>query len=207
MTIISVANIKGGVGKSTLATNIAGFFASKGHEVCLGDVDKQQSSQLWLGLRPPSIPRIHSWPIDFDHIKKAPQNCEYAVMDTPAGLHGWRLKEVLNLSDKVIVPIQPSIFDIFASREFLNELNQAKRSKRFKLGIVGMRVDERTLAATQLKDFMQSIDVPVLGFIRDTQYYIQMAAHGFSLFDMSPSRVQKDLDQWQPIVEWLKQKD
>jgi chromosome partitioning protein len=207
MTIISVANIKGGVGKSTLATNIAGFFASKGHQVCLGDVDKQQSSQLWLGLRPPSISKIQSWPINFDHITKAPQNCDYAVMDTPAGLHGWRLKEILSLSDKVIVPIQPSIFDIFASREFLNELNQAKRHTRFSLGIIGMRVDERTLAATQLKEFMKALDVPVLGFIRDTQYYIQMAAHGFSLFDMSPSRVQKDLEQWKPITEWLLQKD
>jgi chromosome partitioning protein len=127
-------------------------------------------------------------------------------MDTPAGLHGWRLKEVLNLSDKVIVPIQPSIFDIFASREFLNELNQAQKTKKFSLGIVGMRIDERTIAASKLKDFMHAIDVPVLGFIRDTQYYIQMAAHGFSLFDMSASRVQKDLEQWQPIIEWLTQK-
>ena len=207
MTIISIANIKGGVGKSTLATNIAGYFASKGREVCLGDIDKQQSSQLWLGLRPPSISKIHSWPINYDHITKAPEHCDYAIMDTPAGLHGWRLKELLSLSDKVIVPIQPSIFDIFASREFLNELTQAKKSRRFSLGIIGMRVDERTIAATKLKEFMQAIDIPVLGFIRDTQYYIQMAAHGFSLFDMSPIRVQKDLDQWQPIVEWLKQKD
>jgi chromosome partitioning protein len=206
MTIISIANIKGGVGKSTLATNIAGYFAASGHEVCLGDIDRQQSSQLWLGLRPPSIAKIHSWPINFDHITQAPQNCEYAIMDTPAGLHGWRLKEVLNLSDKVIVPIQPSIFDIFASREFLNELNQAQKTKKFSLGIVGMRIDERTIAASKLKDFMHAIDVPVLGFIRDTQYYIQMAAHGFSLFDMSASRVQKDLEQWQPIIEWLTQK-
>lgn len=205
MTIISVANIKGGVGKSTLTTNIAGYFASKGHEVCLGDIDKQQSSQLWLGLRPPSMSKIQSWPITFDHITNAPQNCDYAVMDTPAGLHGWRLKEVLSLSDKVIIPIQPSIFDIFASREFLNQLNKIKKSNRFALGIVGMRVDERTIAATKLKEFMQAIDVPVLGFIRDTQYYIQMAAHGFSLFDMSPSRVQKDLDQWEPILDWLHQ--
>ncbi len=203
MSVVAVANIKGGVGKSTIATNIAGYFATQGHRVALGDIDRQQSSQLWLGLRPTNISRIESWRINFDNIIPAPQDIEHAVIDTPAGLHGWRLKEVLNISDKILVPIQPSIFDIFASREFLNELNAYKKIKKFSIGIVGMRVDERTIAAGKLKEFMDALEIPIVGFIRDTQYYIQMAAHGFSLFDMSPKRVARDLEQWQPIVNWL----
>ncbi len=203
MSVVAVANIKGGVGKSTIATNIAGYFATQGHRVALGDIDRQQSSQLWLGLRPTNISRIESWRINFDNIIPAPQDIEHAVIDTPAGLHGWRLKEVLNISDKILVPIQPSIFDIFASREFLNELNAYKKIKKFSIGIVGMRVDERTIAAGKLKEFMDALEIPIVGFIRDTQYYIQMAAHGFSLFDMSPKRVARDLEQWQPIMNWL----
>jgi len=203
MSVVAVANIKGGVGKSTIATNIAGYFATQGHRVALGDIDRQQSAQLWLGLRPTNISRIESWRINFDNIIPAPHDIEHAVIDTPAGLHGWRLKEVLNISDKILITIQPSIFDIFASREFLNELNAYKKIKKFSIGIVGMRVDERTIAAGKLKEFMDALEIPVVGFIRDTQYYIQMAAHGFSLFDMSPKRVARDLEQWEPIVKWL----
>ena len=203
MSVVAVANIKGGVGKSTIATNIAGYFATQGHRVALGDIDRQQSSQLWLGLRPTNISRIESWRINFDNIIPAPHDIEHAVIDTPAGLHGWRLKEVLNISDKILIPIQPSIFDIFASREFLNELNSYKKIKKISIGIVGMRVDERTIAAGKLKEFMDALEIPVVGFIRDTQYYIQMAAHGFSLFDMSPKRVARDLEQWEPIVNSL----
>ena len=51
MPVVVVANPKGGVGKSTMATHIAGYYASKGHSVMLGDADRQQSSKLWLGLR------------------------------------------------------------------------------------------------------------------------------------------------------------
>jgi len=101
MTVIAVANIKGGVGKSTLATNIAGYFAARGQRVALGDIDRQQSSQLWLGLRPTNLSKIESWPINFDHITASPKHVTHAVMDTPAGLHGWRLKTVLEMSDKI----------------------------------------------------------------------------------------------------------
>jgi chromosome partitioning protein len=205
MTVIAVANIKGGVGKSTLATNMAGYFAAQGQRVALGDIDRQQSSQLWLGLRPSNLSKIESWPINFDHITASPKHVTHAVMDTPAGLHGWRLKTVLEMSDKILIPIQPSIFDIFASREFLNQLKSYKQLKNISLGIIGMRVDERTIAAAKLKEYMDALDIPVVGFIRDTQYYIQMAAHGFSLFDMSPQRVERDLQQWEPITKWLEE--
>ena len=128
MPVVLVANPKGGVGKSTIATNVAGYFASRGHAVMLGDVDRQQSSRLWLGLRPPQARPIATWEATGDStVVRPPRGTTHAVLDTPAGLHGWRFKEVLALADRVIVPLQPSIFDIYATRDFLDRLKEQRR--------------------------------------------------------------------------------
>jgi chromosome partitioning protein len=203
MPVIVIANPKGGVGKSTLSTNVAGYFASKGHAVMLGDSDRQQSSKLWLGLRPAAARPITAWDIGADLVAKPPKGTSHVVLDTPAGLHGWRFKEVMKMADRIIVPLQPSIFDIFATRQFLDELAQNQHALKAKVGIVGMRVDARTIAATKLHEFVDSLGLPVLGYLRDTQNYIQVAAHGLTLFDLARSRVERDLEQWQPICEWL----
>ena len=203
MPVVVVANPKGGVGKSTLATNIAGYWARQGHAVALGDVDRQQSARLWLGLRPPAARAIGTWDASADMISRPPRECRHAVLDTPAGLHGWRLGDVLKLADKIIVPLQPSVFDIFATREFLDQLAAHRRAGRAEVGIVGMRVDERTRAAEQLHHFVDSLGFPVLGYLRDTQNYVHLAAHGLTLFDVTPGRVARDLEQWQGICAWL----
>ena len=203
MPVVVVANPKGGVGKSTLATNIAGYWARKGHAVVLGDVDRQQSARLWLGLRPPAARPIGLWDPTSDMISRPPREASHAVLDTPAGLHGWRLGDVLKQADKIIVPLQPSVFDIFATREFLDQLAAHRRAGRAEVGIVGMRVDQRTRAAEQLHHFVDSLGFPVLGYLRDTQNYIHLAAHGITLFDVAPGRVARDLEQWQGICAWL----
>ncbi len=203
MPVIVVANPKGGVGKSTLSTNVAGYFASQGHAVMLGDADVQQSSRLWLGLRPPQARPIATWEVGPDDIARPPKGTSHVVLDTPAGLHGKRFKEVMKLADKIIVPLQPSVFDIFATRAFLDELAQNRHAMKAQVGIVGMRVDDRTLAADKLREFVGSLDLPVLGFLRDTQNYIHLAARGLSVFDVAPGRVERDLAQWQPIAQWL----
>jgi chromosome partitioning protein len=203
MPTVVVANPKGGVGKSTLSTQIAGYFAAQGHRVMLGDADRQQSSRLWLTLRPPSARPIATWDLGDGQIAKPPKGTTHVVLDTPAGLHGKRLKEVLKLTDKVLVPLQPSVFDIFATRDFLDELAESSRAAKLQVGIVGMRVDERTRAAEQLHHFVDSIGLPVLGYLRDTQNYIQLAARGLTVFDLDPERVARDLAQWQPICRWL----
>ena len=203
MPIVVIANPKGGVGKSTLSTNVAGYFASQGHEVMLGDVDRQQSSALWLKLRPEAARPIRTWDISHDLIARPPRDATHVVLDTPAGLHGWRFKDVLKLADKVIVPLQPSIFDIYATRAFLDELAETRRSRPMEVGIVGMRVDPRTIAADKLAEFVGGLGLPVLGHLRDTQNYIHLAARGLTLFDVAPWRVEKDLQQWQGICQWL----
>ena len=205
MPVVVVANPKGGVGKSTLATNIAGYYASCGHAVMLGDADRQQSSQLWLGLRPPEARPIRTWELTADNIVKPPKGTTHVVLDTPAGLHGRMFKDVLKLADKVIVPLQPSVFDIFATRAFLDELAEHRKAARVQVGIVGMRVDPRTIAADKLHEFVDSLGLPVLGYLRHTQNYIHLAARGLTLFDVAPARVERDLEQWQGICRWLDQ--
>jgi chromosome partitioning protein len=205
MTVVVVANPKGGVGKSTLSTQIAGYFASQGHAVMLGDADRQQSARLWLSLRPDTAPAIASWELGDDQIAKPPKGTTHVVLDTPAGLHGKRLKEILKRANRVVVPLQPSVFDIFATRDFLDELAASSQAAKLEVGIVGMRVDERTRAAEQLRTFVESTGLPVLGYLRETQNYIQLAAHGLTVFDLAPERVQRDLSQWQPICQWLDQ--
>ncbi|MGC4366479.1 division plane positioning ATPase MipZ [Hydrogenophaga sp. R2] len=203
MPIVVVANPKGGVGKSTLSTHVAGYYASQGHSVMLGDIDRQQSSALWLRLRPPQARPIKTWDISHDLIARPPRDTTHVVLDTPAGLHGWRFKDVLKMADKVLVPLQPSIFDIYATRAFLDELLESRRAEHLQIGLVGMRVDPRTIAAEQLQTFVSGLGLPVLTHLRDTQNYIHLAARGLTLFDVAPGRVAKDLEQWQPICQWL----
>ena len=203
MPVVVVANPKGGVGKSTLSTNVAGYYASQGHPVILGDVDPQKSAHLWLSLRPATVAPIGRWDTDVDALAKPPKGTTHAVLDTPAGLHGSALKDVLKMADKVIVPLQPSIFDIYATRAFLDELAETRHAGQLEIGIVGMRVDERTIAAEKLHEFVNGLGLPVLTYLRDTQNYIHLAARGLTLFDIAPSRVEKDLQQWQGLTKWL----
>jgi chromosome partitioning protein len=203
MPVVVVANPKGGVGKSTLATNIAGYYASQGHAVMLGDADRQQSSQLWLRLRPPHARPISTWELNAEKIVKPPKGTTHVVLDTPAGMHGKQLHEVIRLADRVVVPLQPSVFDIFATRAFLDELAQEGKASRLKVGIVGTRVDARTIAADKLHEFVDHLGLPVLGYLRHTQNYIHLAARGLTLFDVAPGRVERDLEQWQGICRWL----
>ncbi|CAH2771413.1 MAG: Chromosome partitioning protein ParA [uncultured Caballeronia sp.] len=207
MTVIVVANPKGGVGKSTLSTNLAGYFAANGEWVALADLDKQQSAHGWLGLRPDTLPKIEEWKT-VDAPSKPLRGLEKAVVDTPAGIRGTRLALALDLADKVIVPLQPSMFDILATQEFLERLQKEKavRKGTIEVGVVGMRVDARTKSADQLHRFVERLDLPVLGFIRDTQNYVQVAAHGLTIWDVAQSRVEKDIEQWQPIIEWVSKK-
>ncbi len=205
MPVIVIANPKGGSGKSTLSTNVAGFFASRGHSVMLGDADVQQSSRLWLDLRPAETNRISTWELQADLVltAKPPRGTTHVVIDTPGGLGGWRFKEVVTRADKLLIPIMPSIFDMYASQAFITQVREITKASKTKLGIIGMRVDERTIAANKLREFMAGLDVPIVGYLRDTQYYLHLAAHGLSLFDITPSKVEKDLQQWKVICDWL----
>ncbi len=203
-----IANPKGGTGKSTLATNLAGYFARAGRRVMLGDIDRQQSSREWLKLRSPALPHIASWEIADGRPARPPQGTSHVVLDTPAGLHGKKLAQVLKQVKRVIVPLQASIFDILATRDFLAQLAEEKEIRQHEtfVAIVAMRIDPRTRAAAQLERFLENTGLPVIAHLRDTQTYVQTAAHGMSIFDLSAARGEKDWEQWRPLLAWAGEK-
>jgi chromosome partitioning protein len=205
MKIVTVINPKGGSGKSTLSTQIAGYFASRGHKVMLGDADAQQSSKYWLSQRPPSLPLIKTWDYQADLVltAKPPPEITRLVIDTPGALDGWRLREVVARSNLVVVPILPSAFDVQATKAFLTTLTNLTNGGKTQVAVIGKRIDARTLSGDKLKAFLATIDVPVIGYLRDTQYYLHMVEHGLSMFDISASKIEKDLVQWQSICAYL----
>ncbi|MBX3637955.1 MAG: ParA family protein [Rubrivivax sp.] len=203
MPVIVVANPKGGVGKSTLATNVAGCLAAAGHAVMLGDVDRQQSARQWLALRPPQLPAISGWDVAGDDIVRPPRGTTHVVLDTPAGLHGKRLDAVMRIADRVLIPLQPSLFDIQATHAFVGTLREHRRAGDVELALVGMRIREHTRANEHLHEYLATLPVPVVAWLRETQNYVQLAAHGLTLWDVAPSRVERDLEQWAPLREWI----
>jgi chromosome partitioning protein len=205
MPVIAVVNPKGGVGKTTLATNLAGYFASKDERTMLGDFDRQQSARQWLNLRPAGVRPIDTWEMNGE-IARPPRGVTHVVLDTPAQITGKRLSEVVRVADRIVVPVQPSMFDVMATQHFLGELEAALgNARRFRevVSIVGMRVDPRTRAAEQLARFVGSVGLPVSGYLRDTQNYVHLAAHGLTVFDIPSQRVDKDRATWEPLLQWL----
>ena len=203
MPVIVVANPKGGVGKSTLATHIAGWWARQGHAVMLGDLDRQRSARGWLALRPAQAAPIRGWETVAGELVRPPKGTTHLVLDTPAGLHGKRLDAVMKLADKLLVPLQPSPFDIAATHAFIQDLLAHKRADRVALGLVAMRVKEHTHAVEHLHEFLSALGRPPVAELRDTQNYAHLAARGLTLWDVAPGRVERDLLQWAPLTTWI----
>jgi chromosome partitioning protein len=205
MPVVSVVNPKGGVGKTTLATNIAGYFATQGFATMLGDADEQQSARQWLKLRAPGLAPIQTWDIQ-GSLARPPKGVTHVVIDTPAAIKGRVLTDVVKGSEKILVPLAPSMFDVMATQAFLVELREHFKSPKEmaqKVGIVGMRVDVRTKAAEQLARFVTQVGFPIAGYLRDTQNYVHLAAHGLTVFDVPSARVEQDRQTWTPILAWL----
>jgi chromosome partitioning protein len=125
-----------------------------------------------------------------------------AVVDTPAGLHGKKLKAVMARVDRLLIPLQPSLFDIQAIHGFLQEMAELELTQGVRIGLVGMRVKDHTIAQDRLQEFLATLKAPLVATLRDTQNYVHLAAHGLTLWDVTPSRVERDLDQWNPLLQW-----
>ena len=198
MKNILIANPKGGSGKSTLATNLAGYFAMRGKHVLLQDLDRQQSSANWLERRSADAPKIYVSSKQADKI-------DWVITDSPAGLRDDKLTDAVKTADCVIVPIQPSAFDIGATSDFLEVLAAEKSIRKNKtfVALVGMRVSMRTNSAVKLAAFMQESNLPVLAYLRNTQIYVTAAEQGLSIFDMRPSLVEQEIAQWKRLLQWI----
>ena len=139
---------------------------------------------------------------------RPPKGTTHVVLDTPAGLHGKRLDEVMKLADKVLIPLQPSIFDIHATHEFINQLLAHRRSQQGPARggrHAHARGHDLHRPAAHLPRI--GVGVPLLGFLRDTQNYVHLAAHGLTLWDVSSARFERDREQWEPIMIWVELND
>ena len=203
MKTILIANPKGGSGKTTLSVNIAGYLANRGQQVAMLDLDRQQSSALWLAMRPADLPRIRT----LDSKKEHGRPNDWLVIDSPAGLHGKNLVHAVKLAHKIIVPVAPSLFDLQASRDFLQTLAEEKTVRKSKchIGIVGMRMEMRTKAAWALEHFLATLDLPILAYLRETQVYVNAAFEGKSLFDLPHHIAERELEQWEFLQDWIEQ--
>jgi chromosome partitioning protein len=203
---VVIMNPKGGVGKSTLATNVAGYYATQGHKTMLGDVDVQQSAREWLKLRPAQCASIGSWEIEDGKPARPPAGTTHVVLDTPAGLADPMLARCVKIATHILVPVQASMFDLLATKRFVDALLLSADAKQSEasIGVVGMRVDMRTRAFDELTRFLESMGVPTLTHLRNTQNYVQLAARGLTLFDVAPSRVEQDLQQWESLVKAIR---
>lgn len=203
MRAVLIANPKGGAGKTTLATNLAGYFANKNLKTTLCDLDRQQSALRWMAFRDAALAPVAGYFGGGQLMMNFPNEADWVVVDSPAGLQGYKLADCVRTVDRVLVPLAPSVFDMAATEDFLNSLKTEVRGYRAKVGIVAMRVDPRTRAAGMLEEFLKHFDVPIVSYLRNTQNYINVAASGATIFDPPKGRHRRDIEQWNPIVEWL----
>ncbi len=199
-----VLNPKGGCGKSTIATNIASYYATQDKSVALADFDPQASSLDWLAARPEKAPQIIGIPAWKDGFK-APRNTDVLIIDVPAGVHGKELTALIRRAQSVIIPVLPSPIDMRAAAKFAHEIHHVGRVEKnqVKLAVVANRVKENTLVFQILNKFLRKLDIAFIGKLRDTQNYIRAAEQGLGIFELAPSSVSIDLQQWDAITRWL----
>ena len=205
MQTILVANPKGGSGKTTLATNIAGWLAGKRQRVALLDADPQGSSTQWLSRRPALFPSIAGFAGDVGRKELRDVAPDWLVVDSAAGVRGDDLRDAVKRANAMLVPISPSVFDMAATARFLKTISELKavREGGLPVALVAMRVDARTHAAAELDEFLKQSDFPLVAHLRDTQVYVYCARDGLSVFDLPRSRGEQDWEQWRPLTRWI----
>ncbi len=207
MRTIMLMNAKGGCGKTTLATNLATWYADEGKQVALADYDPQRSSLDWLEARKgyEGIPAIEGIDATAGTVRPA-KGTEVLIMDVPAGIHGKAINKMLLRVDTLILPVLPSPIDMRACNRFLSELLESGRVSKHqtRIGIVANRVKEQTRVYHDLEEYLGHLKIPFLTHFRESQNYIRAAEEGLAIFEMAPFLVYKDVVQWDPLFTWLK---
>lgn len=213
---IVVLNPKGGSGKTTVATNVAAYFAALGQRPMLVDMDPQGSSLRWASHRPRERPPIdciegfkpsslvtRSWQM------RPKPGCNVMVVDTPAAIEARRLPEMTRGADSILVPVMPSDIDIHATAKCIADLLLVAKIRRSdeRIGIIANRVKMNTLVSQALIRFLGTLDIPLLATLRDTQNYARSAQLGIGIFEMPERETQDDVASWQRLVQWLEAKN
>lgn len=205
MRSILVTNAKGGCGKSTIATNLAAYYASEGYETALADYDPQQSALAWLEERPEEYGEITGLAGFEGGLRGLPRNCEYLIIDAPARSHGKELTELVRRAESVIVPVLPSPIDIKAASRFVDELMHVHKvaDRKARVAVVANRVRDNTIIFDELDEYLDSLKAPYIAALREAQNYIRAYQRGLGVHELPPYLAWPDWDQWDPILEWL----
>lgn len=207
MRHIMFLNAKGGCGKSTLTASLASYYACEGQKVGIVDYDPQRSSMEWLAAR-----SDQEWEIvgidGTDENARVPRNLDVVIYDVPAGLRGKDLTAMVRKAETIIIPVLPSPIDIRAAAHFIHDLllvGKVSRQKT-KLAVIANRVRENTKVYHTLEAFLISLKIPFITTLRDSQNYIRAEERGLGIFELAPSAIEHDMEQWEPLLKWLRSK-
>jgi len=206
MRHIMVLNAKGGCGKSTLATNIASYFATEGATVALADFDPQRSSLDWLDRRPDNRAKIHGVASFDSGLRRVPRNADILVIDAPARSHGDELVSLVKHAETIVVPVLPSPIDMQATATFIKELQGVGKveRKQVKIATVANRVRDNTLIWDELDEYLLKTRVPYVAALREAQNYVRAYTRGLGIFELPEYLAWPDWDEWEPLTAWLR---
>lgn len=208
MRHVMVMNAKGGCGKSTLATNIASYFATEKYQVALADYDPQRTSLDWLEARPQDLPKVTGVAAYDDGLRAVPRDTEILIIDAPARTHGSEMNELVRRAETIIVPVLPSPIDLKACAHFMGELLELGKVQRqqARLAVVANRVRENTLMFEELDAYLGKLKVPYLSALRQSTNYLRAFQRGMGIFELPEYLAWPDWKQWEPITKWLDSK-
>jgi len=199
MRTILVVNPKGGCGKTTIATNLAGYYANKGVSTSLVDLDGQMSSLMWVESRAKQLSTIECY-TEVENFTS-----QRVIIDCPAQIHIGLTADLINQSDVIIMPINPSIIDHRAAFKFIFDVRSMIRAdvcKSIQIGMVANRASKSFNSYEELKRFSKLMQTPLITSLRNSQNYVNAASSGLSIFEFAPNKVIKDREQWKPLTYW-----
>jgi chromosome partitioning protein len=207
-----VINPKGGAGKTTVAINLASYFAASQIPVTLMDYDPQGSSLHWLRSRPGDAMKIHAAnaaPEKFGRLRSfdmyVPPQTRHLIIDAPAGAAGVLLHEMLDRSSAVLIPVVPSSIDLHATGNFIRELVALgkMRTGHIRMGVIANKVRRSMPAYAPLQQLLDSLGLKVLARLVDSDVYLRAADSGTGIFEMNAGLSVAERKQFMPIVEWI----
>jgi chromosome partitioning protein len=212
---IAVLNTKGGCGKTTLATNLAGYYAAHGYRTALLDADAQASSMHWLQNRGGQHAFINaingtdrSLRVTRSFQMRIPPGTERLIVDSPAALDAIRLREFGRGADAILIPVLPSEIDIHAASRCIADLLLAGHVKQRgeRVAVIANRVKKNTLVYAKLQLFLESLGIPFVATLRDTQNYVRAAELGVSIHELDSDTARQDVCDWEALIAWLEQR-
>ena len=208
---IVILNPKGGCGKTTLAVNLASYFALRGPPPTLVDTDPGGYSTRWLDRRSPDRPRIigisdkdfamrgrRAWPF------RTPKDAGAIIVDTPAALDRRAISKLTYDADCILIPILPSRFDIDVTTNFIAELLLLTELE-CPVAVVANRTRKNTKSLASLQRILTSLETPTIAALRDTQSFVHAAELGLGVYEMPHHKMKQEIAQIDLIIDWLDQ--